>query len=149
MLEGWNDIYAQSAAVRTAVLYAHVGGLLVGGGCAVAADRLTLLASPGDERQLRAIRGVHHVVVAGLTSMTISGVLLFAANIDTYLWSPVFWIKMLLVAWLVSNGSRLAKAERAARTGRPSRWAPVRTASMLSLALWVAVTFLGALLRNV
>ena len=81
--------------------------------------------------------------------MTISGVLLFAANIDTYLWSPVFWIKMLLVAWLVSNGSRLAKAERAARTGRPSRWAPVRTASMLSLALWVAVTFLGALLRNV
>ncbi len=112
MFESWNEIYSNSAVWRTAILFAHVGGLLVGGGCAVAADRLTLLAPPGDSHPLRAISGIHRLVLTSLAFIFVSGALMLAANLDTYLVSRWFWTKMAFVVLLLINGARLTSAGR-------------------------------------
>jgi len=149
MLATWSEIYSNSAMWRTVILFGHVGGLLLGAGCAVAADRLTLMAPVGDSHQLKALAGVHRVVLAGLAAMFVSGVLMLAANLDTYLVSRWFWLKMFLVAMLLVNGVRLARAEQAARASDPAAWARLRGASTASLALWFLITLLGAVLPNV
>jgi hypothetical protein len=149
MLAAWSEIYSDSALWRTVILYLHVGGLLVGGGCAVAMDRLTLLASPDDAYQLRAIAGVHRVVIGGLAALFLSGGLMFAANFDTYFVSPYYWTKMALVALLLLNGVRLARAEQDARAGVASGWPRLRAASTASLVLWLSIALFGAILPNV
>src|SRR5262245_46157802 len=52
-LNAWASIYANSAAIRSGVAFGHVGALLGGGGCAIAADLWTLKASrrPNDSVQ--------------------------------------------------------------------------------------------------
>lgn len=149
MFEAWSEFYSNSAMWRTGVLYAHMGGLLLGGGCAVAADRLTLLAAPDDAHQLKAVAGVHRVVLAGLGAMVVSGVLMLAANLDTYIVSRFFWIKMGLVALLLINGARLARAGQAARAGAGPGWGRLRSASIVSLVLWFLTALFGAILPNV
>jgi hypothetical protein len=149
MFESWNEIYSNSGVWRTAILFAHVGGLLIGGGCAVAADRLTLLSAPGDTSQLNALAGSHRIVLTSLAFIFVSGALMLAANLDTYLVSRWFWAKMALVVLLLINGMRLTRAERAARAAAPSGWGRLRSASMTSLALWVLITLFGAILPNV
>ena len=44
LADSWSSIYSDSAAIKSAVGFAHVGGLLAGGGMAIAADRATLAA---------------------------------------------------------------------------------------------------------
>lgn len=149
MLEAWTELYSNSAVWRTAILFAHVGGLLVGGGAAIAADRLTLMAPANDPLPLRALAGVHRLVVGGLAITMASGGLMLAANAETYLVSTVFWAKMLLVVMLLINGVRLLGAERATRTGEASGWSRLRGASMASLVLWLLITLFGATLPNV
>lgn len=149
MLATWNEIYSNSAIWRTLVLFSHVGGLLLGAGCAVAADRLTLLAQPGDTHQLKALAGVHRVVLIGLVFMGVSGLLMVGADLDHYLTSKWFWTKMALVVLLLLNGVRLARAEQGARAAEPQAWSRLRSASLASLVLWFLVTFFGAVLPNV
>lgn len=149
MLATWNAVYSNSAIWRTMILFAHVGGLLLGAGCAVAADRLTLLAQAGDTHQLKALAGVHRVVLAGLVSLCVSGALMVASDLDHYLVSTWFWSKMALVALLLINGVRLSRAEQSARAAEPQAWARLRSASVASLVLWFLITFLGAVLPNV
>ncbi|TAK16839.1 MAG: hypothetical protein EPO35_04505 [Acidobacteria bacterium] len=149
MLESWTELYSNSAVLRTAVLYAHVAGLLIGGGAAVATDRLTLMAPPNDAHQLRVVAGVHRLVVVAIAAMAASGVLMLAANLETYLVSKVFWTKMLLVVLLLSNGLRLLAAEAAVRRGAASGWGRLRSASITSLVLWLLIALFGAMLPNV
>lgn len=149
MLEAWTELYSNSAVWRSLVLYAHIGGILVGGGCAVATDRLTLISPPNDANQLRIVGGVHRVVVVAIACIAASGLLMFAADINTFVVSKVFWTKMFLVAMLLINGLRLLKAEQAARAGEPSGWARLRGASIASLVLWLLIALLGSVLPNV
>ena len=149
MLETWTELYSNSAAWRTIILYAHIGGILIGGGCAIATDRLTLLSAPNDARQLRVIGGVHKLIVGCIAFIASSGLLMLAANLETYLASKVFWTKMLLVVLLLINGLRLLAAERAARAGEPAGWGRLRGASIASLLLWLTIAFFGAMLPNV
>ena len=44
LVETWSSIYSNSAAIKSALGFAHLGGLLAGGGMAIAADRSTLAA---------------------------------------------------------------------------------------------------------
>lgn len=41
-IESWSTFYADSAALRTAVGFAHVAGLVVSGGAAITEDRAIL-----------------------------------------------------------------------------------------------------------
>lgn len=149
MFEAWADIYSNSKILQTGIVFTHVCGLLIGAGCAVAADRLTLLAKPGDTHQLKAIVGSHRVVLGGLVAMFVSGALLFAKDFDHFKSSRWFWAKMVLIVILLVNGARLARAERAAQSGEPAAWSRLRSASVASLVLWVLITLFGVILPNV
>jgi hypothetical protein len=149
----WASFFANHAAVRTAVVFAHVGGLTAGGGCAIAADRATLMVSPEDAgartAHLRSLDAVHRVVMTGLVFIVVSGLLLFASDLGTFLYSKVFWIKMGLIALLLVNGAVLRRAEHRARDGAGAAWLALRTTSMASLVLWLSIALAGVTLTNV
>lgn len=148
----WASLFSNHAALRTAVVCAHVGGLVGAGGCAVAADRATLLALKRHEaerrHQVEALAGTHRVVIVGLVLIIISGLLLFAADVETFFYSRIFWSKMAMILLLLINGAALRSAERRA-TGDPNQgWELLRATSIVSLALWFVVTFAGVALTN-
>lgn len=151
-LGSWASMYAASPVIRTVVGFAHVAGLVGGGGCAVAADRAALVAwrSGANEREsyLRWLPRTHRVVLAGLVAVIISGALLAVADLDAYWASRAFWIKMAFVALLLANGAVLARAGRNASVGNAASWRTLRAASLLSLALWFLTTLVGAALPN-
>ncbi|HEY6828963.1 MAG TPA: hypothetical protein VI259_19015, partial [Gemmatimonadaceae bacterium] len=88
LLKPWNEFYSHSKTAATVVIFLHVGGLLLAGGLAIAADRTTLraLRTPVGERTqfLRELGAVHRWVLTGLTIVVISGVLLLTADIETF-----------------------------------------------------------------
>ena len=149
MIDAWKEIYSNSAVWRSAILFAHIGGILIGGGCAIATDRLTLLSAPNDQNLLQIVGGTHRVVVISIAFIVISGLLMLAADLDTFLVSKVFWTKMALVVLLLINGLRMLQAEKAAKSGTASGWSRLRGASITSLVLWVLIALLGSVLPNV
>ena len=153
LADAWASLYANSAPLRTGVGFAHIAGLVAGGGCAIAADRGTLAALRRDDserlRQLDALANVHRVVIAGLTVVIVSGLLLLLADLDTYLHQSMFWWKMACVTVLMMNGAWMLRASNQARQGRAGGWSALRRASIVSLMLWFGTTLLGAALPNV
>jgi hypothetical protein len=149
MLESWTELYSNYAALRSVILYAHIGGIVIGGGSAIATDRLTLISPPNDAHQLRIVAGIHRLVITAIAFIALSGLLMLAADLETFLVSKVFWTKMFFVVMLLINGFRLLRAEQAARTGAPAGWARLRGASLTSLILWLVIAFLGSVLPNV
>ena len=153
MAETWSSIYSSSWALRSCINFAHIGGLVGAGGCAIAADRATIIASrqSGEDRlrQLSALHAVHGTVVAGLGLVVVSGVLLMFADLDAYLHASVFWLKMGGVLVLTINGARLVAAGRAAGANANADWSRLRRASLASLTLWFTTTLFGAVLPNV
>ncbi|MFI5179072.1 MAG: hypothetical protein ACHQO8_10935 [Vicinamibacterales bacterium] len=149
----WTAWYSDSAVLRTAINFAHIAGLVGGGGAAIVEDRamLTALRKSEDVRRQRveAQRLAHRVVLTGLAVAMFSGVLLFAADLDTYFYSRVFWLKMALVTMLVANGVMLTRAEHAAIARHPRAWTRLRRSAILSLVLWFLTTLAGAALPNV
>ncbi len=153
LLDTWASIYSNHAALRTGIDFLHIGGLLVGGGCAIAADRMSLRAASWEPSaralHLRSLGDIHRIVVVGLAAVMASGLLLFAADADTFVHSTVFWLKMALVVGLLSNGVRLVAAGRQIERGDAGAWGRLRRASGVSLALWLLITLAGAALPNV
>ena len=151
-VQAWSTLYSGSAALRTFVSFIHIAGLVGGGGAAIAADRATLLATRRGavfaRAQLDTIHHTHRIVVLGLGAVILSGLLLFAADIDTYAVSKVFWVKMAMVALLMINGAvlvRMAAPRRAdERTRRRLQWT-----AATSLFLWFLITLAGAGLPNI
>ena len=152
LIEWWASVYANHAALRTAVEFVHVGGLLAGGGCAIAADRSTLLTAWQDEltraTQLRSLRQTHRIVLVGIALMAVSGVLLVGADAGTFLASRMFWLKMGLLGLLMANGALIVRIERRAEVGDDAAWRHLRFTSTASLALWFLTTLAGAALPN-
>ena len=153
LVDAWSSLYAGSAAVRTTLGFCHVGGLVAAGGSAIAADRATLVAWRKDAASrlahVRVLHGTHRAVVIGLFFVSVSGVLLFGADVDTYLHSKVFWVKMAAIALLLINGSLLVHAGRRAQHGDQRPWAILAYGSIASLTLWFLTTLLGTALPNV
>jgi uncharacterized membrane protein len=135
--------------------FAHLGGFLLGGGFAIAADAATIRAARGAEsrrrRQLTYIRGIHGLVLAGLGVTLVSGVLMLAADLEALVASSVFWVKMTIVVLLLANGVIIARTESALRTGTEDadrEWERMRTAALRSFVLWFAAVLAGTLLVN-
>jgi hypothetical protein len=74
---------------------------------------------------------------------------LFAADVETFLYSRFFWIKMGLLALLILNGAVLRAAGRRAGQGDQSAWQSMRTRALASMALWLLTTLGGVILPNV
>jgi hypothetical protein len=153
LADTWSSIYSTSPAIKSALAFSHIGGLIAGGGAAIAADRTTLLAmrrgQDALDRELEHLHHVHLFVIAGLALVIVSGVLLTFADLDAYLSSPVFWIKMALVVVLMANGALVMRGGRRTHAGDPSGPRLLRLGAIASLALWFGTTLFGAILPNV
>lgn len=156
LLEGWAHAYADSKAIATLVTFGHIASLLMAGGLALATDRATLralrleVAERG--RHLDELTSVHRFVVTGLAVSAITGALLFASDVETFLGSPLFWGKMALVLALLVNGFLMTRAERAARedgVGSLRPWTHLRRTALVSVGLWYAITLVGVALVNI
>ena len=154
LAEPWNSLYSDSKAVSSAVVFFHLVPLLLAGGAALTADRATIRASRGTvedrARQLGELARVHAVVLGGLALSFASGVLLFLSDVDEFLGSPFFWVKLGLVGLLLLNGFMMNRTERALAGGgnESALWARLRTISVLSLILWIATTLSGVVLMS-
>lgn len=158
-LASWTAVYADYGWLRTVIAFAHVGGLLAAGGLAVGADRMVLrMTRPDaggsaksalrDDVGLKTLEGIHQIVVGGLVLVLASGVLLLCADLETFLYAKVFWLKMVLFALLLMNGVILTRQEHRVASGQVSAWKPLRLAAATSLTLWFLTTLLGVALPN-
>ena len=95
------------------------------------------------------LEGTHRIVLCGLAAVAVSGLLLFAADTDTYLYSKFFWIKMGLFVLLMANGALLVSAEREVERGDERAWKRLTLTSGASVVLWFLTTLIGAALPNI
>jgi hypothetical protein len=151
VLQAFGTWYNDAPGVPAGTTFVHLAGLLWSGGLAVAADR-TMLRTPLRDAAARAttlatVRGTHRAVVTGLVFVALSGLAMAAADAETYLVSPVFWIKMALVATLATNGLVMLRAESRA-AGDVRAWGRLRLTAGISLACWFVLVLLGVLLVN-
>jgi hypothetical protein len=155
----WASLYSDSKAVSSAVTFLHLGGLLFAGGLAVASDRATFRALRGTDedrsRLLVDLGNAHSWVLAGLSVIFASGLLLALSDVKTFGYSPIYWTKMSLVVLLLLNGSLLQSTEQKLRGGnlltqstapRQRLWSRLRFAAATSLALWTAIVLAGVIL---
>lgn len=145
----WAVYYSDHQMVSLVVRYVHIAALMVGGGTALAIDRLVLGSARArtSDRQhaaINALRGSHAVVVPALIVVTASGVLMAAADWSTFVASNLFWIKMGSFVLLLANGAALVGAERAFAKGGDTRmWRRVILASGTSFLLWLFILWMG------
>jgi hypothetical protein len=149
----WASLFGNSKVVSTGVTYAHLAGLLVGGGTAVDADRQVFRAHAGEAPERAAcmarVPTVHRTVVVSLGLVIVTGILLFLSDVETFAGSKTFWIKMFAVALLMANGVLLLRAEAMVAADDSARnWSRLRRGSILSLGLWALVLLLGTILRT-
>ena len=154
----WQSLYSDSKTVASVVTGVHLVGMLFGGGLAVAADRSMLRAlrrEPSERvRALSELRAVHRPVLLALAVLFLSGVALAAADVKTFAESPIFALKLFLVALLLTNGAVLERTERALRIAAGGSrhearlWRRLKTAAYLSLVLWTCTVLAGTVLVN-
>lgn len=154
----WAKVYGHSKVLATVVVFVHVAAIVVGGGLAIALDRSTLRVrhhEPGARaRHLAELDTAHRVVLAGLVLSLLSGLALFAADVETFFGSWIFWLKMGLIGLLLANGALLTRTERRLRLGASdgaeadAGWRRLRSIAFTSLALWLTITLAGVALTN-
>jgi hypothetical protein len=153
-VEPWSQLYSDSILVATLVLFGHIAALVFAGGLAVTLDRGTLRAARGTPevraRQLDELALAHRLVVSGLALSFFTGVLLFAADVETYFSSWIYWTKMTLVVLLLTNGFIMTRIEQRIRSssGSAAVWKKLRWTALASLVLWFAIAFAGVALVN-
>ena len=157
----WQSVFSDSLALSTTVTTVHIVSLLLSGGLAIAADRATLraLRRPVAERALplAELGSVHRPVLITLTVLMVSGVLLFAADVETFAVSGLFWAKMGFIAVLLANGAGLYRTEKRLAMEDVEEdpelsarlWRRLGRRARTSLALWLLVAVLGTVLTNV
>jgi hypothetical protein len=152
-LDSWASVYANHAALRTGILFMHIGGLLAAGGSAITVDLATIKVNREDPAartaHLVVLQRTHTLVVTGLALIVVSGLLQFGADVGTFVASRIFWLKMVLVVFLLVNGVLILSAERQAECGAPDAWARIHTTATASLILWFVITLAGVALTNI
>ena len=154
LAEPWASAYGDSKLLMNGVMFGHVGGFLVAGGLAIAADRAVIRATraSADARRvhLSEFHDVHAPVLIGLAVTFATGLLLFLADVETFATAPVFWIKMGFLALLLANGSGLRKAAHRLDTGEAADrdWQALRRSAAASTLLWFVAVLTGVMLVN-
>ena len=154
LVEPWSALYSNSTVIPTLVVFGHIAALVFAGGLAITLDRATLRAAVGPAefrwRQLEELRAAHRLVVAGIGLSVVTGVLLFAADLETYFGSWIYWTKMTLIVMLLLNGYLMTRVEgRISSTPNAADdagWKQLRTNALVSLVLWFSIAFAGVAL---
>jgi hypothetical protein len=152
--EPWATAYDNSKLLMNGVMFGHVGGFLIAGGLAIAADRVVIRATnaSADARRvhLGEFHAVHGPVLMGLAVTFATGLLLFLADVETFATAPVFWIKMGFLALLLVNGSGLRKSAHRLGAGEASDgdWQALRRSAAASTLLWLVAVLTGVMLVN-
>ena len=154
LVEPWSALYSDSTIIPTLVVFGHIAALVFAGGLAITLDRATLRAARGPAefrwRQLEELRAAHRLVVVGLGLSVATGVLLFAADLETYFGSWIYWTKMALIAALLLNGYLMTRVEgRISSTPNAADdagWRQLRANAVVSLVLWFSIAFAGVAL---
>lgn len=156
LVEPWADYYSHSKAASTIVTFLHIAPIVVGGGIAIALDRASLRLDVNDgqarERHLMELGSVHPIVLWSLVVLLLSGLAMLAADLDTFLGSWVFWLKMALIVALLANGAQMTRLERALAGpagAAADQWRRLRGIAITSLVLWLAITLAGVVLTSV
>lgn len=141
-----------SRLLSVTVLFGHLGGMLLAGGAALAADRRIIGAARRPERRqdiLLDLPGCHRTAIRGLTLLALTGVLLTLGDLETFVASRAFYAKLTVVALLLLNGVLLTRAERLARgAASEAAWARLRWAALSSTVLWFAAALAGVWLTK-
>jgi hypothetical protein len=155
----WAAIYGDSRVLSSTVTFAHVAGLLFGGGLAIASDRATLRAMTGSEddrsRVLIEIASTHRWILTALSVIFVSGLGLALSDVKTFATSPVYWTKMGLVVLLLINGAALQRTEQRLRAADlrdqnrldiKRQWSRLRLTAIASMTLWTSIALAGVIL---
>ena len=154
LAEPWSKLFSHSKPVSAGVLFFHLAPLIFAAGVAFSADRATLRAARGSAedrvRQLQELAGTHKLVISGLTLSFVSGAALFLSDVETFLGSPFFWIKLSFVGLLLVNGFIMTRTEKAlAGSGtNAALWGRMRMLSLVSALLWLSTTLAGVVLKE-
>jgi len=155
LLQPWNDFYSHSKTAETIVIFLHIGGLLLAGGFAIAADRATIrsigTSAIARATQLKELGATHRLVITGLTVVVLSGVALLTSDIETFWGSWIYWLKMLFVVVLLLNGYQMTRIEKSLEldpSDTSPKWSALRRTAVTSLVLWFATAFIGVALAN-
>lgn len=150
--EAWSAFYDDHRILQIAVLFAHVAGLVLGAGAALAADRAILAAARGTTDRpacLAELARTHRVVTRALALVVLSGMLLTLTDLETFLASRVFYLKGAFFVLLLVNGLVLLQAERRAERAAGERaWRTLRASAIASSVLWLATILLGVWLTK-
>ncbi len=156
LVKPWASFYGDSKVAATIVVFLHIAPIIVGGGIGIALDRATLRVARHDEgarrRHLAELATVHRWVIGALVTSFISGTALLASDLETFFGSWIFWAKMALIVLLLANGAVMTMTERALgahAAGSRDLWGRLRTVAVVSLTLWLVITFAGVALTNV
>ncbi len=90
----------------------------------------------------------HRWVIGGLLVMAFTGTLMALADLTTFLHSPAFWMKMLLILLLAGNGAVLTRVAPRFAAGPSGSWHSMRALAASSLFLWLAATLAGVILNT-
>ncbi len=153
MFDPWAEAYSNSSVLPTLIVFVHIAGLMLAGGFAIALDRGTLRAARSShetqQRHLDELHVGHRWILSGLALSATSGLLMFAADVETYFDSPVFWSKMALIAVLLVNGFVMTRAETRLRGGPDvAGWTGLKTRAVTSIVLWFTIALAGVALVN-
>jgi hypothetical protein len=147
----WSSYYGDHQLVSVSIRFLHLAGLVMGAGTGLFADRQVLSAvrSRSQEREtvLVTLNRAHAHVISWIIVVGSTGVLMTAADTSTFLVSKLYWIKMAMVALLITNGLAMLAAERRTRqVGISAGWPRLAAVSTISATLWLTTLFLGTLL---
>jgi hypothetical protein len=155
MAKPWADLYGHSKPLATVVTFGHIAGIMVGGGFAMASDRSALRAIRGSDEDRRRVladfSSVHRPVLISLTLVVVSGVLMMLADAETFLSSPVYYVKIGSFVLLLLNGFVVQRTEQALAkdpsTGN-ALWGRFGFGARASLFLWLWTALVGVALMS-
>lgn len=156
LVDPWSQLYGDSALLQTLVVFGHIAALVFAGGLAVTLDRGTLRAARGSSeirwRQLEDLRAAHRLVLTGIGLSLVTGLLLLAADLETYFGAWMFWLKLGLIALLLLNGYAMTRIESriglTPNAADDAGWSSLRVSAAISMVLWFAIAFMGVALVN-
>lgn len=158
LAEPWQKLYAHSTIVATLVLFGHVGGLFVAGALTFSTESGALRLDPADDgerrRYVRIASRARRAIAVALCVAVISGLLLFLADLEAFVVSPVFWVKMLLVAALLVNAVAASRLDAhllrdGSTTARhDGRWRRRRASAWATAVLWFVLVLSGSALAS-